>query len=63
MTWTLKKSGTAAIIKVMPVNIADKLNNVRVMNQGKGTQNPPHADIRLPKSIRRVLWNTPEQKQ
>jgi len=57
MTWTLKRSGTAALLKIMPKTVEDKLNNVRVMNNGKGEKNPPHADIRLPKSIRK-LWST-----
>lgn len=55
MPWKLKISGTKAIIKVMPDNIENRLNNVRKMNDGKGYKNPPHADIKLPKHINRAV--------
>lgn len=50
MTVKLQISGTKGTLKIQ-TNIENRMNSMRPIEPEKGTQNPPHLQTKLPKSI------------
>ena len=58
MIFTFKRSGTKVTAKVIIPRIADRLDNVRPMDNThaeKGTQNPPHFHLKLCKTLAKLV--------
>jgi len=54
MGWTIKQSGTHTTLKV--TNTVTKImSNIHPTQPMKGTQNPPHVQVKLPPSISKLI--------